>query len=112
MRFCFTLDFPLSDLAIQPQAVAEALEKACQRHAPARLLTLLPLEDRFLVVCQPGDAPEQTTREVQVDCLFDASPEALKALVRQREEGGYLPVGVVSDFSEASAPRRFLIVQR
>ena len=112
MRLNCYLTFSLAELALQPREVAEAMLAACRRHAPARLMALCQLEDRFLAICHPLDSPEEAVQEIQVDCLLDPTPEAMLALLRQRDEGGYSPVGSLSDSSGEEALRRFLVFQR
>lgn len=112
MRPDYYLEFPVADLLLHPEQVRDALLTACRRLAPARLGAVCQIDESFLVVCREAAPIETPTSEVQIDTLDNADPQLFRALLQERWQGGYMPMGTVCDNNGQGAPRSFLFTQK
>ena len=103
--------FDLRDLILDSAQVAQSLLDDCQRTTPARVRALCTVADKFIAVLE-NTAPLEAARDLRFDEITAATPDALLIALRQRWQGGYEPVGCISDTDAEGLPRCFLLTQK
>ena len=101
--------FALEDLLANPRDIAEAILSSCHRRPFKRPIALCQLEGRFVVILQPHDQPPQ---DMQFETMTNPDLATLQAILHERWQGGYEPVGLVSDRNEAGEVQAFLLLHK
>ncbi len=101
----------LDDLIIQPEETAAMIMRACKRSTPFQVQALCQHDDELLLVlseCPSNKVPD----DVRWLDVSEIPFRDLAALLVERWQAGYEPVGSITSSSEYDPRKRFLLVQR
>ena len=107
LQDCY-LNFTINDLVLDADGVAKALMQACRRTHGARVQCVLQLRDEITVVL--SEAP-QCPQDLHFELALNCSMDEIKGKLAARWQGGYDPVGMIYDESEADS-RAFILFQK